>query len=212
MSRLITFEGTEGCGKSTQMRLLADALQQRGYRVCSTREPGGCPISNAIRRILLDPASTSMDPLTELFLYAAARAQHMAEIILPALGRGEVVLCDRFIDATVAYQGYGRGLDLARIHQLNQQATGGRKPDLTVLLDIPLEEGLRRAIARNGSQQEDEGRFEQENLDFHRRVRDGYHTLAANDARFRVVDAAGSVESVAERIEKTVVPWLERTQ
>jgi len=210
MSRLITFEGTEGCGKSTQLRLLAEALRQKGYGVCTTREPGGCPISDAIRRILLDPSSTSMDPLTELFLYASARAQHMAEVIRPALERGEVVLCDRFTDATVAYQGFGRGLDLAQIHQLNRQATGELRPGLTILLDIPLEEGLRRAIERNGSQAQDEGRFEQETLDFHRRVRDGYRRLAADEERFRVIDASGSVELVAERILKAVIPWLAR--
>jgi len=208
MSRFITFEGTEGCGKSTQLSLLADHLRRQGLQVRITREPGGCPISDAIRQILLDPSSAGMDPQTELFLYAAARAQHMAEVILPALSRGEIVLCDRFTDATLAYQGYGRGLDLEAVRALNRDATGGREPDLTLLLDIPLETGLTRAITRNSDADMDEGRFEQEALSFHRRVREGYLALARSEQRFRVVPATGSIDEVAQRIRQTVDPWL----
>jgi len=208
MSRFITFEGTEGCGKSTQLRLLADHLRRQGLQVCVTREPGGCPISDAIRQILLDPSSAGMDPQTELFLYAAARAQHMAEVVRPALERGEIVLCDRFTDATLAYQGYGRGLDIEQISALNRDATGSREPDLTLLLDIPLETGLARAISRNSDAEVDEGRFEQEELSFHRRVRDGYLTLARNEQRFRVIPASGSIDEVAQQILQTVDPWL----
>ncbi len=205
MSRFITFEGTEGCGKSTQVRLLADRLRQLGYQVRTTREPGGCALADAIRRILLDPGSSDMDALTELFLYAAARAQHVAEVIRPALARGEIVLCDRFADATLAYQGYGRGLDIETIRHLNELATGGLQPDLTLLLELPLATGLERAISRNSGAEQDEGRFEQEALAFHERVRDGYLDLARNEERFRVVSASGTIEEVAERIRRIVV-------
>ncbi|PLY11663.1 MAG: dTMP kinase [Desulfuromonas sp.] len=208
MSRFITFEGTEGCGKSTQLRLLADHLSRQGLQVCVTREPGGCPISDAIRQILLDPSSAGMDSKTELFLYAAARAQHLADVVRPALERGEVVLCDRFSDATVAYQGYGRGLDIEQIEHLNREATDGLVPDLTLLLDLPLETGLARAISRNSDSSEDEGRFEQEALAFHQRVRDGYLTLARSHDRFRVVPADGDIDEVATRIRHAVAPWL----
>lgn len=208
MSRFITFEGTEGCGKSTQVHLLADHLRRQGLQVCTTREPGGCPISDAIRQILLDPASADMDSQTELLLYAAARAQHIADVIQPALDRGEIVLCDRFADATLAYQGYGRGLDIAAIRDLNQRATAGLEPGLTLLLDIPLETGLARAISRNDEDDINEGRFEQEALAFHQRVYDGYHQLAKGAERFRVVAATGTIDEVAARIRQAVEPWL----
>lgn len=209
MTRFITFEGTEGCGKSTQIRLLADHLSQRGHQVCTTREPGGCRISDEIRRILLDPASEGMDPVTELMLYAAARAQHVAEVIRPALKRGEIVLCDRFADATLAYQGYGRKLDIELTQSLNRIATDGLTPDLTILLDIPLETGLERAVSRNSLDDNSEGRFEQEALAFHQRVRDGYLTLASQEERFRVVTAEGSIDDVAERIRHAVISEVE---
>jgi len=211
MSRFITFEGTEGCGKSTQLLRLADHLRTRGYSVCTTREPGGCPISDAIRGILLTPESRDMAPLTELYLYAAARAQHVTEVIRPALARGEIVLCDRFSDATLAYQGYGRGLDLEQIRAMNHEASSGLEPDLTVLLDIPLETGLSRALTRNHAGGDAEGRFEQEALDFHQRVRNGYLELARQHQRVRVISARGGIDEVAGRIRQVIEPWLGRS-
>ena len=142
MACFITFEGIEGCGKTTQLQLLARRLEFGGHPVTITREPGGCPIADQIRNILLDADNRAIMPLTELLLYAAARAQHVRELLTPALEAGGIVLCDRFTDATIAYQGYGRRLDLAVINQLNLLATGGIRPDLTVLLDCPAETGL----------------------------------------------------------------------
>jgi dTMP kinase len=206
MSLFITFEGIEGCGKTTQLTLLCEILQNQGHELLATREPGGCGIADAIRRILLDPVHQAMTPKAELLLYAAARAQHVAEVIKPALAEGRIVLCDRYTDATLAYQGYGRGLDRAMIENLNELATSGCRPDLTLLLDMPAATGLERAIKRNSHQDlAAEGRFELEAEAFHDRVRRGYLELAQNEAqRFRVVDARGSVAEVAERIRTTV--------
>ncbi|MDD2335404.1 MAG: dTMP kinase, partial [Geobacteraceae bacterium] len=162
MAYFITFEGIEGCGKSTQADILSRELQvETGCQVVATREPGGCPIANKIRAILLDADNSALVPLAELLLYAAARAQHMAEVIRPALAEGKIVLCDRFTDATTAYQGYGRSLDLALIENLAQLATGGLTPDLTILLDCPEEVGISRAMARiNATSGAREERFE----------------------------------------------------
>jgi dTMP kinase len=213
MSIFITFEGIEGCGKTTQIRLLAESLQARGLRVLATREPGGCPIADAIRGILLDSANSGMAPKTELLLYAAARAQHVYEVISPALREGKAVLCDRFTDATLAYQGYGRSLDRELIDRLNRLAAGDVVPDLTLLLDFPPEEGLRRARLRNESLPEiNEDRFEQESLDFHRRVRAGYLDAAAREERFRIIDARGTVAEVAARIDLIVADFLRRKE
>lgn len=203
MSLFITFEGIEGCGKTTQIRLLAERLRRNGLELLVTREPGGCPIADAIRSILLHPDSRALVPRAELLLYAAARAQHVDEVIRPALARGTLVLCDRFIDATVAYQGGGRGLDPALIASLNTLATDGLLPDLTLLLDMPAEEGLQRARQRNTATPE-EDRFERESLAFHRRVRDEYLQLARQHSRFMVMDAVGAVEVVAARIATAV--------
>ncbi|MDW7643516.1 MAG: dTMP kinase [Desulfuromonadales bacterium] len=201
MNLFITFEGIEGCGKTTQLRLLARNLAAQGVDVVTTREPGGCPIADAIRQILLDPGNQALVPRSELLLYAAARAQHVDEVIRPALQAGKTVLCDRFTDATCAYQGYGRGLDKTLIHRLNELAAAETCPDLTILLDMPAEEGLQRAQSRNTVQTlEHEGRFEQESLTFHRRVRQGYLELAHRQNRFLVIDALGSQETVASRI------------
>lgn len=205
----ITFEGVEGCGKSTQLQRLAARLRHEGQSVLATREPGGCPIADAVRQILLDPANHALVPRAELLLYAAARAQHVDQVISPALKDGSVVLCDRFTDATLAYQGAGRGLDSALIMELNQLAAAALRPDLTLLLDIPVEEGLRRALRRNHEQQlADEGRFEAEDLAFHRRVRQGYLELACREARFAVIDARGSLEEVGARIDHAVASAL----
>lgn len=211
MGCFITFEGIEGCGKTTQIRLLAEALAGEGHHVVLTREPGGCPIADKIRAILLDAENRSMTPLAELLLYAAARAQHIREVIAPALAAGSIVLCDRFTDATVAYQGFGRNLDRTAIDQLNTMAAGSCRPDLTILLDCPVETGLGRALARieavsaTNSDKPREERFEQESMDFHARVRAGYLALAAAEPqRFIRVDGSSSVDRTAAAIYRAV--------
>jgi len=211
MAFFITMEGIEGCGKSTQATLLAGWLESCGQRVLLTREPGGCPIADRIRAILLDPANTAMTSDAELLLYAAARAQHVAEVIRPALEAGTTVICDRFTDATLAYQGYGRGLDRPRIVRLNEFAAGSTRPDLTLLLDYPAEEGLERARRRNSEQQNvAEGRFEAETLAFHRRVRAGYLELAQTSPRMLVVDARGDRTTVHQRLVQATGGFLNR--
>jgi len=206
----VTFEGIEGSGKSTQIGLLADHLTASERPVTLTREPGGTPIGDQVRKILLDPASKGLDPVAELLLYAASRAQHLREVILPALEKGRVVLCDRFSDATLAYQGHGRGLDLDMIRALDRIVTGGRRPDLTILLDIGAAAGLARARGRNSSRQlEHEGRFENEETAFHHRVREGYLALAKEQPeRFRVVDASRSPDEVGQEIREIVDDML----
>lgn len=207
MSCFITFEGVEGCGKTTQIRLLAEALKLSGKKVVLTREPGGCPIADKIRAILLDAQNSEMTPLAELLLYAAARAQHIDEIIRPALDSGAIVLCDRFTDATLAYQGFGRKLDLGLINRLNETAVNNCRPELTVLIDCPVETGLERAMARieAGSAADSshlrEERFERESLEFHQRVRNGYLTLAKESAaRFILIDGSKNVTETAAAI------------
>lgn len=201
MSLFITFEGIEGSGKSTQSRLLCAHLQALGHQVVVTREPGGCKIADAIRSIVLDPENRAMVPRAELLLYNAARAQHVEEVIKPALDAGRLVLCDRFFDATAVYQGTGRGLAPEGLTMINQFATGGLTPDLTLLLDFPAEIGLERARQRNDMEGlTSEGRFEAEALDFHQRIRQGYLELARSQSRFRIVDATGSPEEVAVRV------------
>jgi dTMP kinase len=209
MGLLVTFEGGEGVGKSTQIRLAAGELERRGFPVRTGREPGGPPMAERIREILLDPGSAGMDPLSELLLYEAARREHVTATILPALARGEVVLVDRFTDATMSYQGYGRGLDRRLIARLNTLATGGRPPDLTLFFDGgDPGAGLERARARGDRH---EGRFEEEPLAFHRRVRAGYLRLARREPhRIRVVDASGSVEEVHRRVMEAMEGVLPR--
>ncbi|WP_300161079.1 dTMP kinase [Solidesulfovibrio sp.] len=195
----ITFEGVEGSGKSTQIKRLTKRLEKAGRTVTVTRQPGGCDLGTTLRAILLSTKTQNLDSRAELFLYLADRAQHVAEIIRPALLAGHVVLCDRFADSTVAYQGYGRGLDVALLNSLNDVAVAGTWPNHTFLLDIDPEQGLRRALARNieAGTAVNEGRFEAEHLDFHRRVRQGYLALAsAHPRRFRIVDAAKDPDAV----------------
>lgn len=205
MGLFITLEGIEGSGKSTQIGHLARHLRERGRQVVVTREPGGCTIADRIRAILLHPEHTALVPKAELLLYAAARAQHVAEVVQPALQRGETVLCDRFTMATLAYQGFGRGLSRQLIDELNQLACAGTRPDATIVLDLPVEIGLTRARARNlGSALDDEGRFEAESLAFHQRIRDGYLQLAREDERALVVSAEGSEEEIRQRLRVTV--------
>ncbi len=211
MGSFITFEGIEGCGKTTQMKLLAQHLAEKGFPVVVTREPGGCPISMKIRDILLDAANSRMVPLAELLLYAAARAQHVAEVIKPALDAGKIVLCDRFTDATVAYQGYGRQLDQSLIGELNRLAAGNVRPGLTVLIDCEVETGLKRANDRiEASTGAREERFELESVQFHQRVREGYLRLAAAEPdRFIVIDGDRSVSEVETAITDSVLARLD---
>lgn len=209
----ITFEGIEGCGKSTQINLLAAHLQQQGHQVLLTREPGGCPIADQIRGLLLDAGNRAMVPMTELMLYAAARAQHLAEVVQPALDSGTLVLCDRFSDATRAYQAFGRGIDRQTMESLNDLACNGLAPDLTLLLDCPVEVGLTRARQRiAGSSGPREERFELESLHFHQRVRDGYLQLATEEpSRFVVITAAASQDQVAKAVLQAVLHRLGNT-
>lgn len=210
MGFFITFEGIEGCGKSTQVRLAAEGLARAGHEVVVTREPGGCPIADAIRAILLDARNCAMVPMAELLLYAAARAQHVAEVIEPALAAGKIVLCDRFTDSTLAYQGFGRKLDRELISRLNAMAAGSIKPDLTLVLDCPVEMGLARAMARiNASSAAREERFEQESLLFHERIRDGFLSLAAAEpARFVVLDGGRGIEETEAIVTETILSHL----
>lgn len=195
----ITLEGMEGCGKSTQCALLVEHFTRLGFDVLRTLEPGGSALGKELRRILLDPANSDLSPVSELFLYLADRAQHVGTVIRPALAQDRVVICDRFADSTVVYQGYGRGLEPSLLRQLNDTAVQGLWPDATVLLDLDPEQGLRRALARNMRENKarTEGRFEAESLAFHARVREGYLTWAAlNRERFLVVDAGQTPEQV----------------
>lgn len=196
----ITFEGIEGSGKTTQQRRLAGHLRAQGRTVVVTKEPGGTPLADRIRAILLDSANV-IDPIAEVFLFAASRRQHTTEVIEPALRRGEVVLCDRYADSTLAYQGFGRLIDLDRLRVLNEWATNALVPDVTLLFDLPEEVGLGRANSRNAVAEQDEGRFEAEDLRFHRRVREGYLAMAvAEPRRYKVVDANGTADEVFARM------------
>jgi dTMP kinase len=210
MARFVTFEGIEGSGKSTQLVRLAQQLKSSGHAVTLTWEPGGCPIADRVRAILLDAENSALTPMAELLLYAAARAQHVAQVVVPDLNAGHIVLCDRFTDATIAYQGYGRGLDFTVIAELNRLAAGGLCPDLTVLVDCPVEVGLARAMARiNSCQGAREERFELESLQFHQRVRDGYLALAEREQdRFIVIDGAGSIAETEAAIFTALLPRL----
>jgi dTMP kinase len=200
--RLIAFEGVEGAGKSTQLALLRQALEGGSREVVVTREPGGTPAGERIRDLLLDPKA-ELYPRTEALLFAAARAELVERVIRPALERGAHVLCDRYLDSSLAYQGDARGLGRHPVEEVNRFATGGVLPDLVVLLDLDPAAGLaRRARAHD--------RIEGQDLDFHRRVRQAFLDLAAADpGRFRVVDAAAPVDEVAARVEAAVFPLLE---
>lgn len=200
----ITFEGIEGSGKTTQQRLLAEHLRAQGKTVVVTKEPGGTPLADRIRAIVLDSANV-IDPIAEVFLFAASRRQHTTEVIEPALARGEIVLCDRYADSTLAYQGFGRLIDLDRLRTVNEWATDALVPNVTLLFDLAEEAGLQRANRRNASAAQDEGRFEAEDLRFHRRVREGYLAMAvAEPERYKVIDASGTVDQVFERTRKAL--------
>jgi dTMP kinase len=199
---LIAFEGVEGAGKSTQLDLLRGELERRGHEVVVTREPGGTPVGERVRKVLLDPA-VDLDPRAEALLFAAARAQLVEQVIRPALERGAVVLCDRYLDSSLAYQGGGRGLGRGPVQEVNRFATGGLLPDLVVLLDLDPAEGLGRTTARRD-------RIEVEGLGFHRRVREAFRELAAGDpGRFAVVDAAAPAGQVATAVLAAALKRLE---
>jgi len=202
----ITFEGVEGSGKTTQIQRLKKYLTQKGIPCKVTREPGGCPIGEKVRKILLNPDHREMVPISELLLYESARAQHVKEVIEPFLKKGGIVLCDRFRDATLAYQGYGRNIDLKWIERLNHLSSQGIKPDVTFLLDCPSDVGLKRALQRNRTlRQENEERFEKEEIQFHRRVRKGYLAIAKKEPRrVKVIDTRQGEEKVFEKIRKIV--------
>lgn len=205
---LITFEGIDGCGKTTQIRLLGRYLIERNVDFVSTREPGGTELGRVIRSLLLDGAKGSVDPAAELLLYAADRAQHVRRVVVPALEAGVTVLSDRFYDATTVYQGYARGFDLEFVRRLNEFATGGLKPDLTLLFDLDVEAGLSRTQKRaeetagSGSP----NRLDCEPLEFHRRVRQGYLEIAELEPqRFRIIAAGGSIEETCESMIREYV-------
>ncbi|WP_297219389.1 dTMP kinase [uncultured Desulfovibrio sp.] len=209
----ITFEGIEGSGKSTALTLLSQELSRRGYDLVLTREPGGCGLGRAIRPILLDARTRGLHSRAELYLFLADRAQHVGEIVRPALEAGQIVLCDRYTDSTLAYQGYGRGLDPEKLRHINRMATGGLQPDLTLLLDLPVSLGLERAGLRNQREGTvlSEGRFDAESLDFHERVRQGYLQLAAEEPkRFAIIDATQPPEDVELQCLSAVEDFLAR--
>ena len=210
----ITFEGGEGSGKSTQARLLADRLRKMGRAVVHTRETGGTSIAESVRRVLLNPSS-HVAPLTELMLYEAARAQHLAEVVTPALAAGKIVVCERYTDATEAYQGFGRRLDLKKIRVLNSIATDGLRPDRTFLLDVPVGQGLSAArgltkrLSAGSARASGGDRIERESTAFHERVRRGYLALARRDKKRICVIAWGlSIDHVHGRILQELAPLL----
>lgn len=210
MRPFVSFEGPEGSGKTTQIRLLHRDLQNRGFGVICTREPGGTPIGEQIRAVLHDLQNGAMLPTTEILLYSASRAQHVGEVIRPALERGDIVLSDRYAESTIAYQGYGRGLDLGVLQMITGFATGGLRPDLVIYLDLDVCVGLERKYR---DQQEGRGewtRMDQQDVAFHRRVRDGYLQMARQEpARWLVIDAAQSIEvihaTIYNRVEQLLI-------
>ena len=197
---LVSLEGPEGAGKTSVLEALIPVLEDRGVEVLTTREPGGVLIGEKIREVILDPSHTEMDPKTELLLYIASRRQHLVEKVLPALAAGQLVIMDRFIDSSVAYQGFGRGLDIDAIDWLNQFATDGLKPDLTLYFDIEVEEGLAR-IAANSDREVN--RLDMEGLDLHRKVRQGYLSLIEREGnRIEKIDASLPLDQVIENTQQ----------
>jgi dTMP kinase len=200
---LISFEGIEGTGKTIQAKLLYEYLVKKGYTALLTEEPGGTQIGLRIRELLLSIEHKGMIPVTELLLYNASRAQHIQEVILPAMNRGFIVITDRFADSTVAYQGYGRGLDLHLIDSIETIVTSGLKPDITILLDLDVEIGLKRNRGVNKMD-----RLELEDVEFHKRVRSGYFEIAVKKPeRIRLIDAAGSIEEIHSKIIKIITDF-----
>jgi len=209
MSLFITFEGPDGSGKSTQVGLLVEHLRALGHDVLITREPGGTPIGDQIRSVVHDVNNVEMTCETEFLLYSASRAQIVRQVIQPHLMRGGTVLCDRFADSSQAYQGYGRELDLQAVRAITQFATGGLTPDLTIYLDLPVEEGLRRKQSAHVVQGGEWNRLDQQTLDFHRRVHQGYLKMAqAEPERWLVVDATQSIAETQASIRKRLETLL----
>ena len=209
----ISFEGIEGSGKTTHVKHTVRFLKDKGHDCVITREPGGTRIGKKIRAILLDPMSKDMDPLAELLLYTADRAQHIKEFILPLLSDGKMVLCDRYYDATMAYQGFARGLDIGLIEKMHKLLFENLKPDITLLLDLPPEIGLARAWKQieTGTRTGEETRFEEETLSFHKKVRSGYLELAhLEPERFRIIDASKDEHGVREEIIKILDAEINR--
>lgn len=209
----ITFEGIEGCGKSTQAKRLFDRLCELGIATIFTREPGGTKVGQDIRRILLDFRNQDLTPLAELLLYAADRAQHVKGLVKPGLAQGKWVICDRFFDATTAYQGHARGQDITLIRLLNEKASFGIRPDITFLLDCPVEVGLERALKREysraGTVECGQDRFEKEKREFHDAVRKGYLSMAGEDnKRFVILDSTLSVEKLEDKIFNHIKPSI----
>ena len=211
MDKLITFEGTEGSGKSTQIRLVAEHLRKRQIPLLITQEPTGTDIGRKMGGILFTREHHSMCAEAEVFLFCAARAQHVREKIMPALKQNQIVLCDRFSDATFAYQGFGRGLDLEFIKIINNYSSLKLKPNLTLLFDLPVEVGLKRALDRDNLLKDSSSsdRFEREKLDFHNRVREGYLTLYKNEPeRFGLIDATLDVDTIQEEVRKQILDFI----
>lgn len=206
----ITFEGPDGSGKSTQMRLLAERLRAGGYHVFESTEPGGTPIGKQIRRILLDPANAELCPRAELLLMFAARAQNVEQWILPALSEGKIVLSDRFTDSTLAYQGAGRGLGSDVVKTVDRIACRGIAPDLTLVIDVDAEVGLARAHDRNRARSDaSESRIDEHALEFHRKVREAYRALACQEPeRIRVIDGSAAPETIADKVWSEVTTLL----
>jgi len=205
----ITFEGMDGSGKTTQMHRLAERLRGLGRTVLETTEPGGPPISMKIRRILLDSANQELGATTEVLLYFASRAQNVEEWILPALSRGEIVLSDRFTDSSLVYQGYGRGLGADTIIDLDRIACRGVKPDLTLLIDVDAESSVARARARNVAEPHPETRLDDESFEFHRKVYDAYHALAAREPdRVKIIDGRTDIDAIERAVWEVVSAYV----
>ena len=209
MGGLVALEGPDGSGKSTQLRLLREALEGRQLDVVWTREPGGTVIGEQIRTVLHDLANDAMLPITEALLYSAARAQHVAEVIRPALARGALVITDRYAASTLAYQGYGHGLDIDMLRQITVLVTGGVIPDLTIYLDLPAERGLERKVVDRSAGQGEWNRMDQQALVFHRAVRAGYLEMAqAETERWLVLDADDTMQAIHQQIMARIEPLL----
>lgn len=209
MSLFVTFEGPEGSGKTTQIQLLDQSLRQRGLAVVCTREPGGTSIGEQIRTVLHDLKNQAMSPVAEVLLYSAARAQHVSQVIRPALERGEIVVSDRYAESTIAYQGYGHGLDLATLKAITSFATGGLEPKLIIYLDLDVIEGLERKRRDQLEGRGEWNRMDQQSLDFHRRVRSGYlHMAQEQPDRWLILDATQPIEIIHQIVYNRVVGLL----
>ena len=202
--RFITFEGVEGSGKTTQISTSAERLRRLGWTVLETREPGGTSVGEQIRDVMLNQGNQQLTALTEVFLVMAARAQHVEEVVRPALAGGAVVLCDRFVDSTLAYQGYGRGLDIRALRRLNRLATAGLTPDMTLVFDVPVTVGLQRRRAHR-----EVNRLDMESIAFHERVRKGFLQLVREEPRrMKIVKAGGRQEEISDAVADLIEPLL----